>query len=75
MNNQVLINAPRKVHELSGAKCACRIDLPANGMARNLLHEWLRDHPVHIRKEHLLAKDIFKWFDHRLNGRRSKCSR
>lgn len=73
MNNQVLINAPRKVHELPDAKCACKIDPPKQGAARNILQQWLRDHPVHTRKEHLGAKENFKWLENRLSLRDSRC--
>lgn len=74
-SNLTVIDDRAEMYRIARHECACRINLPASGTARNLLSEWLRTNPVHTRKEHLLAKDIFKWFDRRLNGRRSKCSR
>lgn len=76
MNNFAPANGIIETHRLHSEGCACRISPPARGStAEQMLKAWLKDHPDHIRKEHLAAKEFCKWFDRRLNGRRSKCSR
>ncbi len=70
MNNLAPLNEPIEAYKMPSKECACRIELSANGMARQLLQQWLKDHPVHIRKEHLNAKEFCEWFDRQLNGRR-----
>lgn len=69
MNNLAPLNEPIAAYELLSWECACRIGLPTNGMARELLQQWLKDHPSHIRKEHIDAKEFSEWFTRRLNKR------
>lgn len=75
MNNLAPINGVIETHVSYSEGCACRIPPPARGTAKQMLQQWLRDHPAHIRREHLDAKEFCEWLDRRLNGRRSKCSR
>ncbi len=50
--------------------CNCRLSPPASGQVRDLLHEWMADHPLHTRKEHIFAYDLFKWLERRSSGGR-----
>lgn len=45
------------------ALCGCRIAMPRNQRASDLLARWLADHPGHIRRDHLNAKDFCEWLD------------
>lgn len=50
--------------------CNCRLLLPESGQVRDLLQEWIADHPRHSRKQHIFAYDLFKWLERRPSGGR-----
>lgn len=68
MANTYRPDAPGKS---TAASCNCRLLPPVPGKVRDLLQEWIADHPGHARKQHILAYDVFKWLDGRSNGGRA----
>ena len=49
-------------------QCACGLVFNGSPLVADLLRAWLEDHPMHTRKRHIYAADVFRWMDRRKNG-------